>query len=199
MCRTPCQGCSDLMIKRCPAPAAAVTCSSSRKQGAVSALPVLQCHGALSCQRHHIGMAILADEVLGHSLGVHSRQGPEAAVLLGGILQRPPEPDDRGRVCSQKCAVLVRPYLAAYLGLLQCHTHSSVTHCLASENMTIPCDQRAATQLVLSACMTQWAWQSATELVNIKGNWRIYLEDVHALHWQRPLDAERLQDCCNLL
>ena len=61
----------------------------------------------------------LADEVAGNALRVGTGQGPEAAILLGGIFQRPPEPHDRGWIRAQEGAVLVRPHLAAYLGLLR--------------------------------------------------------------------------------
>ena len=50
---------------------------------------------------------------------VRAGERPEAAVLAGGVLQRPPEADHRGRVGVQEGAVLVRAHLAAYLGLLR--------------------------------------------------------------------------------
>ena len=62
-----------------------------------------------------------ANEVPGHSLPMSAWQGPEAAVLLGGVLKCPPQPYDRGRGCAQEGAVLVWPHLATYLGLLHIH------------------------------------------------------------------------------
>lgn len=52
------------------------------------------CLGAISLVAEHVaGCAILADEVPGNALRVGARQGPEAAVLLCGILQGPPQPN----------------------------------------------------------------------------------------------------------
>ena len=51
-------------------------------------------------------------------------QCEQAAVVYGRILQGPPEPNNRWRICVQKGGVLMRDNLPADLGLLQSsHAH----------------------------------------------------------------------------
>ena len=95
------------------------------------------CSASVSLQNPlaFMGCGILADEVPGDAVRVGAGQGPEAAILLGGILQGPPQPDHRRRVCAQEGAVLVRPHLPAYLGLLRSHLATSSQ---VAQTVTLP-------------------------------------------------------------